>query len=213
MKRPNIEVLFGAVPMAPPALVEVWLRHVLGDLGGTLGRYYALAPANPESGEHEHVREELNLRDPDDLLRRASRDGEVAWSVRLPFGFANADVIVTVFLDHATGESCTHLVIEPNITQFIETEPSTRLAFIATLMNSAVKIHSSRFLAGLDLPWVPLSAELLATGGHPEATPYVAGWQTLDPLPSFAAVRSWPLPPPQIVVSVRGYAIATRWPD
>lgn len=209
MKRPEIYVLFESVPGSPAALGVTWLEY-LSLRNGSLSRFYARVSLDIDTGELELQEECLDLHGPQDLLQRSQRDTEFAFSMRIPYGFANADTTFILFRD-GPARTSSLLRIEPNITRFVEEQSMTRDTFTSFLLQLADMTESQSLLAGFRLPWVTLTPDLIESGGSEDSWPLIGAWRHATVNENRLA-ENWKLGLETIRQTTMGWRYVTKWP-
>jgi hypothetical protein len=212
MKRPNLEILFGATALHPPQVVTRLLAVLLDELGGYLSRYYARMEFDPEDDTFFFDQEVMDLHGRDDLVKRVARDGSGRFSCDVNLGFYPATISPGVFVDPpGSGMTTCLAMVDGNLVRFLEESDRPRVPFITFCIRLAKAIGAEWFIGGLEFDhWRSVSLEVVSDKDRWPPRVYAAAWRegALSGVPSGRAV-----PNERVRRSIEGFAFLEAFPD
>lgn len=183
MKRPQTKAIFAHVKTSTKETASNVLDFVIKELKGQLSSYYYARMRYDEEGDVYYFSDEtLKLGGQEELFRRIERDGGSMWRMMLSMGFAPAETKIAVFSDVVKpSETTLLLLIDPEITRWVEIEAETRAPFALFLARVAKAIGSTSFVSGPYIDeWRPL--DFTKPLNYTElGSPYVVGWKSGTP--------------------------------
>lgn len=214
MKRPDCIALFAPVRASTQETASKLLAFVIDELKGYLASYYyARIMHDLERDLYYFCDEALQLADREELFRRIERDRNSMWCMVVNLGFAPAEIHAGVFVDVRRPAECTLVLsIDPQITRWVEREPSTRGPFVTFLARVAKAVGASWLVSGPHIEkWRPLN--LSQTVNHLDlGVPYVVAWKSDGPEEA-KLIADLQIPQEIIFRTTLSYKFADYFPD